>query len=279
VQEINHDLFINPGNNLEEGSSELNTVLNLSKSALKDRWESQTGKYILNRWKANNFDRPVLEGMVGKYYGRVDIRGVRLVGENLSGVNLNKIDFYGANLEDSVFSGADLTNSWLSESNIRGTDFSWAKMDGVLIDNVDFDHRTRFGGVNITTINFTLATLLHDLAVSQQRIQHLEQRHPILAKFFRITCDYGRSFERFLVCCFSTILFFSLLHALIPNTLNVRGFWNSFYFSITIFTTLGYGNIHPISTLGRIFVITEVSVGFLMLGLLVAILARRIIGD
>ena len=217
MQEINHDFFIEPGINLQNGSNELHTMLNLSKKDIQRRWNTKTGEYILTKWKANRFYRSILEGLVGKYYDRIDIRGVSLVGENLSGVDLRNIDFYSANLEDSVFDGADLTNSWFSEANLKGTKFNWAKMDGVLIDNVDFDHRTNFGGVNITTINFTLASLLQDLAVGQQRIQHLEKRHPILATFLRLTCDYGRSFSRFLIICALTIFLFSFIYIFIPN--------------------------------------------------------------
>ena len=43
-------------------------------------------------------------------------------------------------------------------------------MNGVFLDNVDFDNRTSFTGVNINAINFTLAALLEDLALGQARI-------------------------------------------------------------------------------------------------------------
>lgn len=278
MQEITPDLFINPNTNLHEGDSELETIVNLSKIEVQRRWGTQAGNFILSRWKANGFDRTILEDMVGKYYDHIDIRGIPLLGESLNGVDLSNVDLYAANLENSTFNNTDLTNSWFSETNLKGTKFNWAKMNGVLIDNVDFDHKTSFSGVNLNSINFTLASLLQDLAIGQQRIEHLKQRHPFLAKFLQTTCDYGRSFNRFLFCCFLTTLFFSLIYMFIPNLINEEGFWNCFYFSITIFTTLGYGDIYPISTLGRMIVITEVSIGYLMLGLLIAILTRRTIG-
>ena len=49
------------------------------------------------------------------------------------------------------------------------------------------------------------------------------------------------------------------------------------YFSVVTFTTLGYGDILPISPLGKIMVIAEVSIGYIMLGLLVAIFSQRMI--
>ena len=44
---------------------------------------------------------------------------------------------------------------------------------------------------------------------------------------------------------------------------------------VVTFTTLGYGDVLPASSLGQVLAILEVSFGYLMGGLLIAILARR----
>ena len=223
--------------------------------------------------------------LVGKYYDHTDIRGIPLTSQNLKGINLSKIDFYSADLADTNFEGADLRDSWLSETNIKGTNFNWAKMDGVLLDNVDYDSHTSFIGVNLNSINFTLAALLQDLAVGQQRIAHLEKKYPLFSSFLRITCDYGRSLKRFFFWWAIVIIVFGLIYALVPNLIynlnqhNHNSLANGIYFSVVTFTTLGYGDMYPISIFGKIFVITEVIIGYIMSGLLIAILARRIIGN
>ena len=44
------------------------------------------------------------------------------------------------------------------------------------------------------------------------------------------------------------------------------------------FTTLGYGDILPLNNIAKAVVISEVLIGFVMLGLLVGIISRKVIG-
>ena len=63
--------------------------------------------------------------------------------------------------------------------------------------------------------------------------------------------------------------------------LNIKGinvFFDSFYFSVITFTTLGYGDILPLNNIAKAVVISEVLIGFVMLGLLVGIISRKVIG-
>ena len=173
-QEITPEFFIKPNVDLQQGNQELLTIVNLSKEQLKRRWNTPQGEYIITKWKANKFSRSSLESLVGKYYGQIDIRGISLIKEDLSKIDLSKVDLYGANLEKSIFKYANLRNCWLSESNIKGTCFDWADMTGVLIDNVEFNNKTSFIGVNLKAVNFTLAVLLQNFATGQQRIENLK---------------------------------------------------------------------------------------------------------
>lgn len=276
--EITPDFFIKPGQDLDEKSQEIRTIATLSKEQLWQRWNTQTGQYILSKWRGNKYDRKVLDSLVGKYYGHTDIRGIPLAREDLSKVDLSKVDLYRANLEDAVLKFANLSDSWLSESNIKGACFDFAIMKDLLIDNVEFNKKTSFIGVNLNTMNFNLAALLQDYATTQQRIQNLRTKHPILAGFLWITCDYGRSFTRFFIWCLAVVIVFGLLYTLIPGSLSKPGFWNSLYFSTMAFTTLG-SDIQAVSPVGKILVVMEAAIGYLMTGLLVAILVRRTIGD
>ncbi|MBW4623911.1 MAG: pentapeptide repeat-containing protein [Cyanosarcina radialis HA8281-LM2] len=278
IQEITPEFFINPRVDLQKGSQELLTMVNLSKEQLRQRWNSQKGQYILSKWKSNGFDRQILDDIVGKYYGHTDIRGIYLNGEDLSRANLSEMDFYGSNLENTIFKYADLSNSWLSESNIKGACFDGANMNGVLIDNVKFNNKTSFRGVNLSAINWNLALLVQDLANGQQRIENLKAKHPILAIFLRITCDYGRSFVRFLLSCLIVVIVFGLLYSLVPGSLSKTNFWDSIYFSAMTFTTTG-SDIQAISVVSKILVVIEAAIGYLMTGLLIAILVRRTIGE
>ncbi len=270
--------FIKPEFNLDKFDKEINDVVSFDKTTLTDRWNTSYGKKILSAWKLSGFDRDVLDTLVGKYYNQTDLRGVPLDNLNLESKNLSYIDFFSANLEKSNFSKANLSHSWLSETNIKAAKFNWASLDFCLLDNVKFDRKTSFIGVNLSTINFTLAALIQDLAITQQRINNLEETQPRLAAFLRISCDYGRSFKRFFIWVSIVIFLFAVLYYFIPNTLSEKeSFLTSLYFSFVTFTTLGFGDIIPISSFAKLLVITEVFIGYLMLGLLIAILSKRVV--
>ncbi|KYC42115.1 hypothetical protein WA1_19145 [Scytonema hofmannii PCC 7110] len=277
-QEITPEFFILPNVNLDKGSQELMTMVNLSKEQLRDRWKTNEGRYILSRWKGNGFDRKILDSLVGKYYDHTDLRGVPLVKENLTKVDLSKVDFYSAILENSKLNFANLSDSWLSESNIRGACFDYAKMPDVLIDNTEFDGKTSFTGVNLKVVDFNLAALLQKHATNQQRIENLKTRYPVAAAFYRITCDYGRSFPRFLLWCLVVILGFGVVYAVLPGSLNKTGLWNGLYFSFMTFVTAN-SDVQAASVVGKILSVIETGLGYLMAGLLISIFIKQAVGD
>ncbi|HLC16926.1 MAG TPA: pentapeptide repeat-containing protein [Thermodesulfovibrionia bacterium] len=272
------DLFINSGKNLiDTDDKRRERFATMSREVLKDRWNTPFGNNILLKWKNSKFNRETIDLLVGKFDNHLDLRGIPLKKESLVSVDLSDTDLFYADLEESDFSYADLTNSYLSEANIRGTRFDWAKMDKVYLDNVCYDNKTSFLGINLSTINFNLAVLLRDLALTQQRIKHLEKSNPLLAAFLRITSEYSLSISRFFMWVMGILLFFTAAYAFIPGTITKTGLVNAFYFSVVTFTTLGYGDITPASLLGQILVIIEVCLGYIMGGLFVTILARRLL--
>ena len=285
AREVTQDFFIISNTDLQRGSPDYLLAAKLTKVQLKQRWKSAAGQEIFSRWKANSFDRRSLDELVGKFYGHTDIRGITLVKEDLSGVDLSNVDLYGANLENAMFKYTNFTGSYLSESNIKGTCFDWADMKDVFLDNVDFDSRTSFIGVNLSLINFTLAALLQDLAIGQARVINLQRKRPILAATLRITSDYGRSFPRFLLSCMIVILLFGFAYSFFPGSLVKTGavpvsinFGDSLYCSLMTFAASSC-DFQSASVLGKLLVAIETVIGYLMTALLVAILIKRTIGD
>ena len=53
-------------------------------------------------------------------------------------------------------------------------------------------------------------------------------------------------------------------------------FWNSFYFSVVTFTTLGFGDVVADNAIARLLVMLEVIFGYLMLGGLISIFANKL---
>ncbi|MBW4484898.1 MAG: pentapeptide repeat-containing protein [Tildeniella torsiva UHER 1998/13D] len=275
--EINNDLLINPGVDIGEGSQELLTMARIGRAELKRRWAAGHGNYVLVKWRASGFQRQVLDGLVGKFYGQTDLRGIDLSEADLNGVDLSYCDMFSASLQNANLSKANLNHTWLSETDLRGANLSWASMDGVLIDNADFNNRTTMLGVNLAKVDFTLAWPLRSFAFNQQRIADLKSRYPFFAKFLEITTDYGRSFPRFFGWCLVTVVLFAL--AFSPDSMiSEPGFWNGLYYSAATFTSLG-ANLYAVSPMAKVLSVVEVFLGYVMLGLLATMIAKRVLVD
>ena len=143
-----------------------------------------------------------------------------------------------------------------------------------MLDNAIFNSKTSFLGVNLHNVNFTLATLLYDLALSQQRIQQLERHHKFFALFLRMSSNYGRSFSLYTFW----VILFVIGYVSAYRYIMGKPFIDCLYFSIATFATVGYGDILPVAIFEKILVMSEIGIGYLMGGLLVGILAKRVIG-
>lgn len=269
------NLFIQPSDNISDvASNEWHHFANLSKSEIRARWKEPTGRGLLNSLEARRFSREALDLYVGKFAGKYDLRGIPLTGVDLVGVDLSGIDFFAADLSYANLSKCNLSGSYLSESNVKGAKFDWANLDEVLLDNVEFDSNTHFWGVDLHKVNFTFATLLYDLALSQQRIQQLERHYKYFAWFLRVTCDYGRSFWRYTFWVVGFLFSYAVAYYFVMG----GSFIDCLYFSIATFATVGYGDVVPVTIFEKVLVISEIVIGYLMGGLLVGILAKRVIG-
>jgi hypothetical protein len=272
-------LFIEPGDRVDAQHRDVRRLATASRDDLRRRWTSDKGRELLRRLCDARFNRDVLESSLGRLYENYDLRGIPLRGFDLSSADLHNVDFFAADLRDTKFVGCNLTNAHFSEADIKGADFSFARMNDAFLDNAIYDLRTTFTGVDIRQVNFNLAALLQDQARTQQRIAHLKSRHPTLAFFLRWTCNYGQSLGLWAFWVVGTILIFAGVYTVFPEMVNGRGYFDAIYFSVTTFSTLGLGDITPISDIGKLTVMLEAILGYLMGGLLIAILVRRLIGN
>lgn len=277
MSSITKEFFIAPGEDLGKGTEDYQLTVQLGRAQLRNRWETPEGKNILERWKASGFKRSALDTLVGKYLGHTDLRGIDLSNHCINKQDLSNVDLFCAVLVGTNFEECNLSNSYLSEANIRSASFRFAVMDQVLIDNANFNQKTDFVGVKLGQIDFTLAEQLRDHAYSQQRIESLKRRYPRFAWFLWVVCDYGRSFGRFFTWCVGVTLFFAGLYYF-TGALNHLDFWSALIFSLMTFVG-GNSDIQVMSWLGRVLTVVQAISGYLMTGLLVAILVRRTIGD
>jgi tetratricopeptide (TPR) repeat protein len=113
---------------------------------------------------------------------------------------------------------------------------------------------------------------------------------------WKLLSNYGTNLQRWMISSAVIIFIFGLLFAqyniapgdsgfahfitALKPSVKINGvdsWFSSFYYSTITFTTLGYGDITPSDTSGQIFSVIEVLVGYIMLGGLVSILAKKIV--
>lgn len=277
---LNHQTLIPPGRDLGPDDPDYRHFSTLDRKALQGRWSSEVGREIVSAWKTAGFNKSAIQ--VGKLNGKLDLRGIPLPNENLRCQDLSDCDLFAADLRRADLYNADLRRSYLSESNIEGTTLSWVKVSGTLMDNVKFDRDTNLVGIDLNGINTNFAFHLLAEARDQQRIAELKERHPYFAKLLAAMCDYGRSLWRWSTWTIGTILLFGIVFSAFPWLLHhpdvVTHPSDGLYFSVVTFTTLGYGDLFPACGLAKALVCVEVILGYLMGGLFIAILTKRVLG-
>ncbi len=102
--------------------------------------------------------------------------------------------------------------------------------------------------------------------------------------FLDKTSRYGHSLGRWGLTVLIFISVFAGVVALFDQTAAVSmfenystrsGIFDYFYFSLVTFTTLGYGDIVPVTIAGKLIVGVEVLLGFTMLGIFINLIKRR----
>jgi hypothetical protein len=218
-----------------------------------------------------------------------DLQGAELNDLQLAGANLNETDLrraklhlaklYAATLYDADLRGAELWDADVCGADLRGADFTDAEVDGIRYDKtIKCLGAQANGSTGSSRFRRTLAELDY--------IESFSHEHPVVAAFWSMTSDYGRSPGRVALFALAIILAFAVIYALNPGLIHWQvqhdaqssrcvSFLNLFYFSVSTFATLGIGDMVPARPVGEILVICEVLLGYLWLGYFLSVFASR----
>jgi uncharacterized protein YjbI with pentapeptide repeats len=233
--------------------------------------------------------------------GHADLRGAHLEQANLSGVSLGYADLRKAELgwadltearlTNTNFRGANLYNANLTkadllEADLRGTNLTEANLSEARVTSVLWDRsrmRGRYLGIRGVDSCYGNA-LFKRAAADQDFLDTLEANwhNDWRSHLFHIWgwLDYGRSMWRVAVFGFAATSLFAAVFYMWPALLDYRQSANTwftpYYYSVVTFTTLGFGDVRPAGAVGEILAAFEVVVGYVTLGLLLAVLAEKL---
>ena len=161
----------------------------------------------------------------------------------------------GADLSDSTVDGASFARADLSSttlSMIRG--YRAARWS-----------RTRVEGADPHGALLLIAHIGEENFFEEFRAQ--SRRHEVVYRIWSFTSDCGRNVGRLVACCAVLAAVFALVYTQVGIDFGPNETWLSpVYLSLVTLTTLGYGDAVPTSVAGQVAVMTEVILGYVMLG-------------
>ncbi len=214
-----------------------------------------------------------------------DFSRATLTGATLTGGTFHLAGFEGsrileATLDRGDFRGADFRGAELTRSTVFGAGFDEADLRGASLRSLQGYESASWYATDIRDINFAGAYRLRRHVMDENYLKEFRASGPMHEAVYRVwwfTSDCGRSMGRWLLNIGALVVLFAALFALVGVDLGGHAAtpmtW--LYYSVVTLTSLGYGDILPTSGWGQLLVVLEVSIGYMMLGGLISILANK----
>lgn len=208
--------------------------------------------------------------LAGGKLGFADLTDARLLLANLSDADLGFASLRRARLDGAELTGTELSGADLSEANVVGIVYDRRKMKG------------KYRGIRVATC-YSNPIFKRD-AQDQEFIDALQLRwggtwRQLLFWLWGLI-DYGRSLGRVALFALMFALVFANVFAHWPGIIDYSEsadtWFTPIYYSIVTYTTLGFGDVRAQTLAGEMLVTIEVVLGYVTLGLLLAILANKV---
>ncbi|HEX9793755.1 MAG TPA: pentapeptide repeat-containing protein, partial [Planctomycetota bacterium] len=221
-----------------------------------------------------NLTRATLDGAI---LGGADLSEARMPLASLRGANLNSTKLrnawlLGAQLTGAKLTRADFSGAMLLHANLSNAEISFATFNGANVAGIRYSRKGLSKNCRATLVSTSLGNPLFVRHVEDELFINALARRSNSSKFlvwlWWLTSDCGRSFFR-LSCWFVAIaLGFGILYSNNPDWFEVKeriGVGSPFptqltpfYFSVVTLTTLGFGDVTPITPTSEVVVVLEV---------------------
>ena len=237
---------------------------------------------------------------------RANLRNASMYGINLKGANLFKADFENANLNN-----ADLRNCNLLGANLTNTklkNVNWGKDYKVIneieaekaYDNGDIETAKEkykeaediYRAIKISMQSQTLGTetgefFIREMVSRRKQFDKFSGAR-IGSKIIQITTGYGEKLGNIAFTIIGIIIACMFLYGIegVSYQDKILGFFsddfsllstigNLFYFSVVVYSTVGFGEMVPIGPIGKSVMIFEGIIGGLVLAILIIALYKK----
>lgn len=239
---------------------------------------------------------------------RADLRGAHLKEASLEDAVLRKANFSHAHLENAFLSFSDCTGADFMGADLTGVNLTAVNLERSNVAAVRFDSRILWKLFKKTAFNplamwrrrsdFILDTTIrckgvHAGCYGSQKFASFLKGQDFLEEMMedrkgRITCtiwwllaDCGRSFLRWgFWSCLIICLFAGIYVSMGPGSFQLAvlpfGPQAMLYYSVVIFSTLGFGDIVPRTPIAVLLTGLEVLTGYFMMGGLISIFTTKL---
>jgi uncharacterized protein YjbI with pentapeptide repeats len=230
----------------------------------------------------------------GAGFGMATLRGAQMFGANIEGATLSKADLTGADLrtvclrnarireatlKDTDFTAADLCGTDLAKCDVAGATFDNANMREVRLRAVKGFEKALWYGVDTNDINFAGAYRIRRHIIDENYLKEFRESGlgaRAVYYLWLITSNCGRNVGIWLAWVVLISAVFGALYRYVDIDYGPHQNWISpWYFSVVTLTTLGYGDVVPVSIGAKLLTIVEVGTGYVMLGGLLSIFANK----
>ena len=241
---------------------------------------------------AANLDSASLKGAS---LGAADLSAAKLPGAKLDDATMSRANLSGANLRGASLRSASVLDACLARADfthadLRGCAFTRSDVTGACFDEADMRsahmHRlrgyelARWVGADLREVDFAGAYMTRRFIVDQNYIQEFRAKSPLTNRIYYLwwlTSDCGRSMLRWGTCTLVLASIFAVVFIFVDIDYGPHRSWYSpFYFSVVTLTTLGFGDVLPISVTAQMLVTAEVFIGYVMLGGVISILSNKL---
>ena len=237
---------------------------------------------------------------------RANLRNASMYGINLKGTNLFKADFENANLNNADLRNCNLLGANLSNTKLKN--INWGK-DYKVINEIEAEKAYDNGDIETAKEKYKEAEdIYRAIKISMQSqtlgnetgeffIREMVSRRKQFDKFsgarigskiIQITTGYGEKLGNIAFTIIGIIIACMFLYGIegVSYQDKILGFFsddfsllstigNLFYFSVVVYSTVGFGEMVPIGPIGKSVMIFEGIIGGLVLAILIIALYKK----